>query len=674
MAFRAKYAQLAGEAVTDKPQTQQFRKDINGLRAIAVSVVVLYHFVTAQFQGGFVGVDVFFVISGFLMTQIIVSGIERSSFFFTGFLWSRFKRIVPALAVMVSCLLLGGWFLVEPLSYRSMSSAAAASVGFYSNILYLLQSSYFALSSEENWLLHTWSLSVEWQFYMLYPVFLIAAKNFRDGRALAPLLIGATLLSFGVCIWMSHIRGAWAFYLLPFRSWELTAGGIVYLHASRDSAATARSFLVELFGIALIAASAVLINPQMKWPSFWAAGPVVGAMAVLQSNRGHSSLLVFSPMQAIGRWSYSIYLWHWPVIVAFRYFDVFERGWALPTGIGLSLLLGWISYTLVERPGENALRRLRTNWQRFAAICAPAVIVAISLGIAESGGAPARSAGNVVVNDTINAREKWDFPTKDCEGFLPDGSIKTCRAGGAKEPGVLVIGDSEAQEWYPRYSGATSGGKTDSAIIFATRAGCMPIATFDRSDPGHKCSAFAERAFALGMTGRFKRVILIAAWDAYIGDPSRPSAVPLCHRGTWSCTIETDRRNFLLTITHDLEMEMSRLRRAGVSVVLVLPFPVPGFDLPQEMAKQAFLRRPALGTAALDVSTYMAQNKEVRDVLTRIGQESDASILDPLTFMCDSKACPLVDERGMSLYKDAVHLRPSTARGQFGFLDFVMIH
>lgn len=661
--------------MVDIQKRQGFRKDINGLRAVAVAIVVLYHFNATRFHGGFVGVDLFFVISGFLMTQIIVLEMQACRFSISEFMWSRFKRIMPALAVMVGLLMIVGWFLVEPLGYQSMSSAAAASVGFYSNILYLQQSSYFAAASEQNWLLHTWSLSVEWQFYMLYPIFLIAANQFRQGRALLPLLAALTVLSFGLCVWMSQLRGAWAFYMLPFRSWELTAGGLVFLLASRRSPAAeavSRSLWIELTGLALLLLSSTLLRPGLIWPGYWAAAPVLGAMAVIWSNRGERSLLVAKPLQVVGQSSYSIYLWHWPFIVIFRYFDVLSLWWAAPAGIGLSLIVGWFSFIGVERPFDERLRGLRVHWQRLAAISVPAALVALAIGISASGGAPGRAAGNSAVADTIDAREQWEFSNQNCDGFRADGEIKTCHAGGTKQPGVLVIGDSEAQEWFPRYASASFSQSSNSAVLFATHAGCMPIPSFERSDPGHRCATFAKQAFAIATAGKFKRVVLIAAWNEYLGDPALSGSIRLCRIATWGCTFEPDRSSFLESVAQDLIAQISQVRHSGAEVVVVLPFPVPGTDLPQEIAKRAFINLPLGDLPQVDVSTYLTENKDVRELLIRVANDSGASTVDPLSFMCSGANCPLVDEQGRSLYKDAVHLRPSVARSRFGFLDAVV--
>ena len=181
-------------------QNSSFRYDINGLRAIAVIAVVLFHFNASWMPGGFAGVDVFFVISGFLMTGIIFRGIEQENFSILKFYVARANRIIPALAVLCLILLIFGWFYLTPLDYKSLGKHAATSVSFLSNIVYWRESGYFDAASHEKWLLHTWSLSVEWQFYIIYPLILVAMRKFMSIKTMKYLLLVGTILGFIFCV------------------------------------------------------------------------------------------------------------------------------------------------------------------------------------------------------------------------------------------------------------------------------------------------------------------------------------------------------------------------------------------------------------------------------------------------------------------------------------------
>jgi peptidoglycan/LPS O-acetylase OafA/YrhL len=206
----------------------QFRKDINGLRATAVIAVVLFHFNAPWMPGGFAGVDVFFVISGFLMTGIIFRGIEQENFSILKFYVARANRIIPALAVLCLVLLVFGWFL--PLDYKALAKHVVSSIGFFSNVIYWRESGYFDVASHEKWLLHTWSLSVEWQFYIIYPLVLVAMRKFMSVKAMKATVLLGTVLGFTFCVIATYKWPNPAYYLLPTRAWQMMIGGVAYLY------------------------------------------------------------------------------------------------------------------------------------------------------------------------------------------------------------------------------------------------------------------------------------------------------------------------------------------------------------------------------------------------------------------------------------------------------------
>lgn len=199
-----------------------FRTDINGLRAWAVISVLLYHFGISGFSGGFVGVDLFFVISGFLMTSIIIKGLEGNKFLIMSFYAARARRIVPALTALCLFLSVIGYWVLAPLDYKMLATHAIAALGFFSNIKFWSEAGYFDVSSHEKWLLHTWSLSVEWQFYLVLPVLLAAVWHFRPGRTPQfSVTLAGCLLSFATAVAITPQSSSAAFYLLPTRAWEM---------------------------------------------------------------------------------------------------------------------------------------------------------------------------------------------------------------------------------------------------------------------------------------------------------------------------------------------------------------------------------------------------------------------------------------------------------------------
>lgn len=320
-----------------------FRYDINGLRAIAVIAVVLFHFNPAWVPGGFAGVDVFFVISGFLMTGIIFRGLENDSFNLFKFYVARANRIIPALAVLCLVILVFGWFYLSPFDYRELGKHVSSSLGFISNVVYWRESGYFDAASHEKWLLHTWSLSVEWQFYIIYPIVLVALKRFLSLENLKRLIVVGTVLGFGFSVVATIKWPNAAYYLLPTRAWEMMMGGVAFLYPWHLS--ESKKKLIELIGVALILGSYVFVSSDVPWPGHFALLPVLGAYLIIVSNRQTSIITNNGLFQYLGKWSYSIYLWHWPVVVFLYFYEL--HGYEL-FGIFGSIVLGFSSYYFVE--------------------------------------------------------------------------------------------------------------------------------------------------------------------------------------------------------------------------------------------------------------------------------------------------------------------------------------
>lgn len=323
----------------------KFRHDINGLRAIAVLAVVLFHFNPQWIPGGFAGVDVFFVISGFLMTSIIFSGIEKKTFHLFKFYNARANRIIPVLTAMSAVLLVFGWFCLLPTDYRDLGKQIEKSSLFISNILFSKGGGYFDTGEHTKWLLHTWSLSVEWQFYIFFPIIIIALKKYLSFKNLKRVVIGLFLISFIYCIYATNKDNKTAYFLLTSRAWEMLLGGLAFLYPISIQSLKLR-ITTQVLGLTLIIASYFLISKDIPWPGYIALFPVFGAYLIILSNY-QNNLLISNPIFSnIGKWSYSIYVWHWPLVVLGAYFS-FTNWWVF--GIPLSIFLGFLSYQFIEK-------------------------------------------------------------------------------------------------------------------------------------------------------------------------------------------------------------------------------------------------------------------------------------------------------------------------------------
>lgn len=352
-----------------------FRKDINGLRAAAVIAVIVFHFNSQWLPGGFVGVDVFFVISGYLMTSIIFSGIGNNNFSIVQFYSARARRIIPALSVLCLVVVGFGYFFVIPGDYELLAKHAGHSLLFISNFTYFFEVGYFDVSSHNKWLLHTWSLANEWQFYLVYPVLITGAYKLA-GRVFAKyLVVVLAVISFVVCAYTSSRWPDSAFYLLPARAWEMLAGGIAFLWPMKARAST--KTCLALTGWAAIIGSFWLIKADYVWPGYLALIPVLGTFAVIQSNSIGWISSRNRLVQEIGKYSYSLYLWHWPIIVGVAYVQIQQN---ILVMLGFLIFFSILSYHLFEKRRIGAPLTLTSS----------TVVFLVSLMIYLSYGLPSR--------------------------------------------------------------------------------------------------------------------------------------------------------------------------------------------------------------------------------------------------------------------------------------------
>lgn len=369
-----------------------FKHDINGLRAYAVLAVVIFHFNNDWLPGGFIGVDVFFVISGYLMTGIIFRNIDLGRFALSNFYLARANRIIPALSVVCVSTLIAGLAFLAPEELKTLGKHVAYSASFLSNIAYQNEAGYFDVASHDKWLLHTWSLSVEWQFYIIYPlIILLFRKLFGDQGAKASVLITA-VISLILCVYLSYSPEYDAFYDLSSRAWEMMVGGAAVLFPLRLKQSLSK--VTESFGLLIILISVFLLNENDTWPGLYTLAPVTGAWLVITANQQKSFITNNLVIQNLGSWSYSIYLWHWPLFVIWKTMGMTSTAWLL-TGIALSILFGYLSYILIEQ-------KIRFNKQASGIKLAthPTVIImvlttALGLFIESSNGFPNRFSTSI---------------------------------------------------------------------------------------------------------------------------------------------------------------------------------------------------------------------------------------------------------------------------------------
>ena len=360
----------------------QYRPEIDGLRALAVIPVVLFHAGIAGFSGGFVGVDIFFVISGYLITSIILNEQQKDSFTLAGFYERRARRILPALMLVVLLSAVAAWYLLLPAELVDFGESLASVGVFASNILFWTQSDYFATTSEFIPLLHTWSLAVEEQFYLIFPVFMIFTLAWTKTKRLSVLTLVA-ILSLIFCEWAWRNAPEANFFLAPSRVWELMAGVLCafYLQQARDPKLLIRQ-LASVAGLLMLVYSIAFLDKSIPFPSLYALIPVVGTVLIIlftDKNTLVGKILSLPFIVGVGLISYSAYLWHQPLFVFARLNSMDEL--SVMTLLGLSILafiMAFISWRWVEKPfrNRNWLSQRQVLW--MAALCS---LILISLGL-----------------------------------------------------------------------------------------------------------------------------------------------------------------------------------------------------------------------------------------------------------------------------------------------------
>ncbi|WP_338518261.1 acyltransferase family protein [Alteromonas gracilis] len=333
----------------------KYRPEIDGLRAIAVLSVVIFHAQAPFLSGGFVGVDIFFVISGFLITGILVSNFETNIFSLPLFYAKRIKRLLPAALTLTLVTLLFGYFILTPDKYLELAKSAVMSSAFAANVWFFLNSGYFDQSTEISPLVHMWSLSVEEQYYFIVPVLIFLLLRYGGKKALNIGLTIITLGSFAMSVLLTPKHPDASFYLLHTRAWELCAGGLLSLNLHKLNFLSSRNInVLACFGLLMLGYSLFFITPAIYFPGWIAAVPVIGTIIVLATIKNSQvvgyALLTTRPMRFIGKISYSMYLWHWPIIVYYRiyvserHFNATEQA----TLTLLSIIAGYVSWKFVE--------------------------------------------------------------------------------------------------------------------------------------------------------------------------------------------------------------------------------------------------------------------------------------------------------------------------------------
>ena len=635
------------EAEDSRGDRLNYRADVDGLRAVAILGVILFH-ANLGVPGGFAGVDVFFVISGFLITRIVTSEITAGSFSLLRFWERRARRILPALAVVVVACLVAGYFLLLPFGFEVLGQTALSVVLLSSNFFFWKTNNYFSPDAKENPLLHTWSLGVEEQFYLLYPLLLLLLLP--RGKVMAVVGLSALCAASLWCSvsWVSSHPVA-AFYLLPSRAWEMGLGGLVALHECRIRG-WKREYL-SWGGLLAVVASFALLSRYTPFPGWSALPAVAGTALVIWSGSGLAGntrppapnrLLSLQPLVFIGLISYSLYLWHWPFFAFHRYLF----GQPAPAGLGLlylvcALALSVASYRWIEQP----IRRKVLLPDRKAVFWfwagSTAAIAALGFLLAFTDGWPGRISPQAREFESLQGQPRNAFFQAGPEG----AHVMQASLGAADLPAkVFVWGDSHAMALAPALDAA--GKELDVSVATRAMQGNAPVLGWtigpSESRGGLEMAAFNKRVFSeiqeRAASGELDVVVLVFRWATYVQrEPPLEQYDPL--PGFEDALLETVRK----------------LDDLGVQVVVLLEppaFPVP---VPKALALHDFIGTPAPSLSAENVRAFTNPYQGLIESLKSGGEKVTLLDLSPALTTGDG-AIRAVDDDGALLYSDDHHL------------------
>jgi len=626
-----------------------YRPEIDGLRAVAVVPVILFHAGLAGFSGGFVGVDVFFVISGYLITTIILADLAAGRFSIARFYERRARRILPALSVVMLACLPFAWAWMLPGELAAFGKSLIATALFGSNILFWRESGYFDATTELKPLLHTWSLAVEEQYYLFFPPLLALLWRWRRGLVM-PALLGGALASLALAEWGArHVPSA-NFYLLPTRMWELLIGAMVAWQHSRSPRMMASRVVAEaagLAGLGLILYAVVVFDAATPMPGLWTLIPVGGTALVLGLAR-HGTwaahLLGWRPLVGIGLISYSAYLWHQPVLAFARIrLITAPEGWLLVVLLAATFGLAWLSWRYVEQPFRGAAPWLpggrRIGLATLASIGAACLIGAALLA---GGGFGGRLSPAGLRFDSVTGPQD---PLAPNYGLHPD-----CDAGGFVTPPTCRLSDQpEIALWGDSYAMHLAQALRDSAsarpFVQLTLSQCGPFPDLAQNGTltsWQSCIAFNDAALAWIMGQDSVKTVVISS-------PFDHAKAGLFTRDD---TVVTDREARQAALATRLATLAQDLAAVGKQLVIVSPPPRTGLDL-----GLCHLRNRLMGAAPntcdFPQGADHTHNPLPRDLLQRL--ETRVTVIWLEDLLCRDGICRRSLD-GVPVYRDPGHL------------------
>lgn len=634
-----------------------FRFDINLLRAVAFVVVLLYHFRVPGFDGGFVGVDIFLTISGYLMMSIISRELETGRFNLFGFYSRRIGRIIAPILPVAAATCMLGYFLLPPSAFASLGKHTIGMLTFTSNIMFWRDSGYFNDDSVYNFLLHSWSLSLEVQFYLVFPLILFALRALfsRRDNLIVPLVV-LILVVFISSILATQWKPVPAFYLLPTRLWQFLLGGLI-CEVLRSPIGFQKRRVLHVIGLALIGASVAMIDSSMTWPGWRAGIPSLGVALVIYSNVSLPRIYESILLRFLGVISYSGYLWHWPIVVLLVISGKIENPLWQILGIVITLILASLSWYFPERRLGRWLQSLSTP-KRLTAIGTLIGSVALLPGAAlYTNGMPSRFTPDLnLFLSTAEVRPDPHLCGDKRQNNCIIGNPSLDGLGPMSSIGAIVVGDSHAAMISQIVADILP--KPNSRVIALTLPACPTINGIRvKLDFIGSCAESIDRLLKIHNLAPSIPVIVANRYAFYMAGfnesarTAYPNYAPSQDSFTWS-------KAYVNVMSHGYLKTLCGVAKSG-QLMIVYPFPEFDRAIPPRISLEIVLRG-VYTDAVLTKAEYEARNVDVLPLLNRIVQECGAYPVDPLPALCMNDHCKGTRE-GSFLYTDSNHLTSAGA-------------
>lgn len=641
----------------------RYRPEIDGLRAVAVLPVLFFHAGFDYFSGGYIGVDIFFVISGYLITSLILAEQTDGRFTFLGFYERRARRILPALFTVALVCIPFAWAWMQPRQLEDFAQSLMAVALFGSNFLFWKEEGYFEAQAELKPLLHTWSLGVEEQFYILFPLLILLLWPY--GRRRLTIFLGVTALaSLGLAEWMAEHAPSANFYLLPSRAWELFAGALCAFYLAKREGRAAHNGL-SLAGLALIVTGFFVIDSETPFPSLFALPPVVGTALIILFGGPTTlagRLLALRPLVFVGLISYSLYLWHQPLFAFARIRSLEDPppllyGLLIAVAVGLALL----TWQLVEKPFRN--RKAISRKQIFA-VSGAGMVLLIGLGAAGDivKGFPGRSLDT---GESLAALETRLAPNNGLSSACDRSFSLRPECQTSDAPEIAVWGDSYAMHLVDGLLAADP----EARLIQITKSVCGPFAGLAPIIPPRYPESWAQGCLDFNdaaldwiiQSGSVKYVVLSSPFTQYLTDRARflTAEGEVLHTGDAA-------QNRKIAADH-LKKTLLRLTANGIRPVIISPPPQSGEEIGQCLAKSSLFGFDATA-CDFDYGAYAEKHATLIEFLETLAAEFDVIWLKD--YICEGPTCRAAVGETF-LYRDTGHLSHEGSRLVGREMDFI---